>query len=336
MFFNVILSLFLMTYVNSFNVTEHHWTVFEQFIQFFDKKYDSIEEFNKRFDIFRDNMEYIINENSKGNSFTLGITSFSDLTVDEFASHRGIMLGGPFSSPCYKFQATSKSVPPSHDWREHGAVTPVKDQGQCGSCWSFSTTGALEGIYYITYNELISFSEQQLVDCDMRGNQGRDHGCNGGLMDNAFTWIGINGGLCTESDYPYISGTTKDRGTCDTSCSVVEKSEIVSYYDVQPSSDEAMMLALSTQPVSIAIQADQRDFQLYQSGVFTGSCGTALDHGVLTVGYGTEKNDDFYLVKNSWGATWGDNGYIKLGRGDTYNNGDGQCGMLLQASVPTL
>lgn len=289
-------------------------------------------------DKWSSNHKYIQEHNAKNTTYQLAHNQFSGMDSTDFSQYLMNTEFLPITTSGSKYMDNIhvKTIPDSIDWVEKGAVTDVKDQGQCGSCWSFSTTGALEGIYYITYNELISFSEQQLVDCDMRGNQGRDHGCNGGLMDNAFTWIGINGGLCTESDYPYTSGTTKDRGTCDTSCSVVEKSEIVSYYDVQPSSDEAMMLALSTQPVSIAIQADQRDFQLYQSGVFTGSCGTALDHGVLTVGYGTEKNEDFYLVKNSWGATWGDNGYIKLGRGDTYNNGDGQCGMLLQASVPTL
>lgn len=220
------------------------------------------------------------------------------------------------------------------NWVENGAVTPVKNQGQCGSCWSFSTTGALEGAYYNTYGKLKSFSEQQLVSCDNFQNGGRDHGCNGGLMDNAFNWIDKNGGLCLEADYPYTSGDTKSAGTCETGCSVDSRSDVKSFVDVTPKSDSAMMTALNKQPVSIAIQADQKDFQLYKSGVFTGSCGTKLDHGVLVVGYGTVDGNDYYLVKNSWGTTWGDNGYIKLGRGDQYNNGEGQCGMLMQGSYP--
>ena len=225
-------------------------------------------------------------------------------------------------------------VPESINWVEKGAVTPVKNQGQCGSCWSFSTTGALEGAYFIKNGELVSFSEQELVDCDNFKNGGRDHGCNGGLMDNAFKWIEKNNGLCLEEDYQYVSGETKTAGTCDKSCSQVDGSVIVDYYDVPASSDEDMMYALSKQPVSVAIQADQKDFQLYKSGVFTGDCGTKLDHGVLLVGYGSETDGDYYLLKNSWGETWGDNGYIKLGRGPEYNSGNGQCGVLMQGSYP--
>ena len=227
-------------------------------------------------------------------------------------------------------------LPESVNWVSKGAVTPVKDQGQCGSCWSFSTTGALEGAYYITYGTLPSFSEQQLVDCDNFRNGGKDLGCNGGLMDNAFTWIADNDGLCSETDYPYVSGETKKSGTCQKTCTPVANSKISEFVDIVKSSDNEMMQALSKQPVSIAIEADQREFQLYKSGVFTGTCGTQLDHGVLLVGYGAENSADYYLVKNSWSTTWGDNGYIKLGRGKQYNNGDGQCGLLLQGSFPLL
>lgn len=232
--------------------------------------------------------------------------------------------------------ARRMSTPSSINWVEKGGVTGVKDQGQCGSCWSFSTTGALEGAYFVKYGRLPVFSEQQLVDCDNFQHGGKDHGCNGGLMDNAFNWIEKNNGLCSEESYPYVSGTTKSAGTCQTTCSSIEDSAVLNYVDVAKSSDDAMMSALTRQPVSIAIQADQKDFQLYQTGVFTGECGTGLDHGVLAVGYGSENGDDYYLVKNSWGTVWGDNGYIKLGRGAQYNNGQGQCGLLLQASYPEL
>jgi C1A family cysteine protease len=223
------------------------------------------------------------------------------------------------------------------DWTTKGAVTGVKDQGQCGSCWSFSTTGALEGAYFLKYGTLESFSEQNFVDCDNFKNGGRDMGCNGGLMDNAFNWAAKNGGVCTEADYPYTSGATRKTGTCEQSkCTKNANVAPKSHTDVPASSDDAMMSALTQQPVSIAIQADQKDFQLYKSGVFTGECGTQLDHGVLAVGYGTQSGSDYYKVKNSWGTTWGDKGYILLGRGSEYNKGQGQCGMLLSASYPNL
>ena len=228
---------------------------------------------------------------------------------------------------------SNETLPESVDWRNSNAVTPVKDQGQCGSCWAFSTTGSLEGMYAIQNGDLVSFSEQQLVDCDNFKHGGKDHGCNGGLMDNAFSWIQENNGLCSEESYPYISA----KETCQTTCDNLPNSQIQSWVDVE-SSDKALMSAIALQPVSVAIEADQMDFQLYKSGVLTSECGTTLDHGVLVVGYGSEgtETEDYYLVKNSWGTTWGDEGYIKLGRGPQYNDGQGQCGILLQASYPIL
>jgi C1A family cysteine protease len=253
--------------------------------------------------------------------------------VDDFAESEK-MESLKCMSGCVELSKSSTAS--SVDWVSAGAVTPVKDQGQCGSCWSFSTTGALEGAYYTTYGSLPSFSEQQLVDCDNRQHGGKDMGCNGGLMDNAFTWIKKNGGLCTEVSYPYVSGTTKTAGTCQSTCSAVKNSAVVSYTDVPVKSDSAMMQALTLQPVSVAIEADQKAFQLYKSGVFTGECGVNLDHGVLVVGFGSMSGTDYYRIKNSWGTTWGDAGYIYIGRGSQFNDGQGQCGVLLSASYPSL
>jgi C1A family cysteine protease len=282
------------------------------------------------------NDEYINRINEEHKSYTLGHNQFSGMDETDFRNYvdnHDLNFSFSFSFH-YEANETSLSLPSSVDWRNKNAVTPVKDQGQCGSCWSFSTTGALEGIYSIQNGKLISFSEQQLVDCDNYKHGGKDHGCNGGIMDNAFAWIEKNGGLCTEESYPYISQNGETE-SCQTTCDVVPKSQIQSWVDVL-STDQALMTAIAQQPVSIAIEADQMDFQLYKSGVFTGKCGTTLDHGVLVVGYGTENGEDYYLVKNSWGTSWGDQGYIKLGRGPQYNNGQGQCGILLEASYPNL
>lgn len=284
-----------------------------------------------------DNDRYIENVNAQNLTYALAHNHFSGMDIDDF---RDYIHSNGFYTPHTKpvglrsRMHNPRSPPASIDWVANGAVTPVKNQGQCGSCWSFSTTGALEGAYYISHGTLESFSEQQLVDCDNLKNGGKDHGCNGGLMDNAFDWIGGNQGLCSESDYPYTSGTTTTAGSCQKQCSNVMSSGVIDYVNVSPSSDNEMMQAVAHQPVSVAIEADQKDFQLYSSGVFSGSCGTNLDHGVLVVGYGEMEGDDFYKVKNSWGTTWGSDGYIYLGRGDQYNNGDGQCGVLLQASYP--
>jgi len=215
---------------------------------------------------------------------------------------------------------STESVPASVDWTTQGAVTPVKDQGQCGSCWAFSTTGSVEGAEFIATGTLKSFSEQQLVDCSTaQGNMG----CNGGLMDYAFTYIESNP-LELESDYPYkaVDGTCKY---------VTSKGvgKVSSFVDVTPKNADQLKAAIALGPVSVAIEADRAVFQSYTSGVITSRlCGTSLDHGVLAVGYGTESGQDYFLVKNSWGSSWGDNGYVKIGTNNV-------CGILQQPSYPT-
>ena len=290
-----------------------------------------------------ENDDFIERVNGQNKSYTLGHNHMSGMNSIEFREFlwrgRLELLEKP---TFFSERPLETTIPESVNWVSAGGVTPVKDQGQCGSCWSFSTTGALESAFFNKVGTLKSFSEQQLVDCDNRSNGGKDKGCNGGLMDNAFTWIGKNNGLCAETEYPYVSGVSKTAGTCQKTCENISGSKVSKFVDVSPSEDNAMMSALVKQTVSIAIEADQKEFQLYKSGVFSGACGTNLDHGVLAVGYGTLSGNDYYLVKNSWGTSWGDGGYIRLGRGrnpetgETYNKGDGQCGMLLQASYPVL
>ena len=311
---------------------------FEQWVQKHEMKFDDENHFMAVYKKWNCNDLFIEKINSQNLTYTLAHNKFSGMDSDDYREYLSFGNQYKYSLENKRPSLRGNSVNElsSINWVEKGAVTPVKDQGQCGSCWSFSTTGALEGAYYIKYGILESFSEQQLVDCDTLKNGGKDHGCNGGLMDNAFTWIGKNGGLCSEASYPYTSGVTQSAGNCVTKCSNIIDSKITDFNDVPPSSDKSMMNALSLQPVSIAIEADQREFQLYKSGVFTGTCGTNLDHGVLAVGYGNLEGLDYYYVKNSWGTTWGDGGYIKLGRGPQYNKGDGQCGILLQGSYPNI
>ncbi len=282
---------------------------------------------------FADNDDLIEATNAQNLPYKLGHNQFSHMGRAEWSAfvRRGLESrpAGVNATSVHAAPADTVSIPASVDWVTAGAVTPVKDQGQCGSCWSFSTTGAIEGAMKVTYGTLISLSEQNFVDCDNLSNGGRDHGCNGGLMDNAFTWAGKNGGVCTEAAYPYVSGVTKTAGTCtQDKCSKVAHSAPTKYTDVAKNSDSALMSALAQQPVSVAIEADQAAFQLYKSGVLTAPCGTNLDHGVLAVGYGNLNGVDYWKVKNSWGSSWGDQGYILLQRGAGVQSG-GQCGILL-------
>jgi C1A family cysteine protease len=196
----------------------------------------------------------------------------------------------------------------------------------------------MEGRRFVAGNALVSLSEENLVDCDNRSGtpRGTDMGCNGGLMDSAFDWTKKNGGLCSEGDYPYKAGGGKE-GTCNTGCTKVDNSAPLSFTDIKANSNDAMMSALDNGPVSVAIQANTKEFQLYKSGVFSSPCGTDLDHGVLCTGYGVDGNAKFYNVKNSWGTGWGENGYIRFAKESSIDTTQpaGQCGILAQASYPT-
>merc|ERR1712061_183974 len=209
-------------------------------------------------------------------------------------------------------------APASMDWSTKGAVTPIKNQGQCGSCWAFSSTGGVEGRWEVATGSLKSLSEQQLVDCSKQNS-----GCNGGLMDYAFSYYRSTS-IASESSYPY---TARD-GSCKSSyTAAIPRGGVTGYKDVS-SSSSALMSAINQQPISVAVEADQSAFQRYSGGIVTSGCGTNLDHGVLAAGY--DSTQGYYLVKNSWGASWGDAGYLKI---STSGN---VCGIHSQPSYPTV
>ncbi|KAH7689393.1 xylem cysteine proteinase protein [Dioscorea alata] len=305
--------------------------LFESWLAKHGKSYASFEEKWNRFEVFLDNLKHINERNKQISSYFLGLNEFADMTHEEFKAKYLGLNRSQFPSrtrdantPSFKYE-NAVNLPKSMDWRKKGAVTSVKNQGACGSCWAFSTVAAVEGINQIVTGNLTSLSEQELIDCDTEFNSG----CNGGLMDYAFSYIASKGGLHTEDDYPYIM----EEGTCDEKRGELEVVTIEGYEDVPQNNEQSLIKALAHQPVSVAIEASGRDFQFYSGGVYAGHCGSELDHGVAAVGYGTSKGQDYIIVKNSWGPKWGEKGYIRMKR----NTGkpEGLCGINKMASYPT-
>lgn len=321
----VVLALFLCVATTLAARTEDEYrSAFRTWMHAHSRTY-AHDSFRVKYNTFKTNVDIVDANNAQNNGMTLALNKFADLSSAEFKAYYTGLLPQTAKNGAEQVIDSSIEIPTSVDWRSKGAVTPVKNQGQCGSCWSFSTTGSLEGLHFIKTNSLLSFSEQQLVDCSQ--SYGND-GCDGGLMDYAFEYVAAKG-IELESTYPY----TAEDGTCQYVASkTVYKNK--AYTDVKTNSPVALETAIAQQPVSVAVEADQSAWQLYSSGVILPShCGTQLDHGVLAVGYGSADGKDVYIVKNSWGADWGLKGYVYLER--TKANGAGTCGIQMQPSYPT-
>jgi KDEL-tailed cysteine endopeptidase len=297
---------------------------FLKYIAKFGKSYGTKEEFEFRAEQFKKNLALLAEENARNeNTFTVGINKFADWTPAEY---KRILSYKPTRGVQVEASSYNVSIPSSIDWRTQGAVNPVKDQGQCGSCWAFSAVGALESRYKIKAGTLYSLSEQQLVDC-ARGSPYSSEGCNGGEMTDGFDYAEAKG-MMTEDDYPYKAYDQ----SCQYNSARVTPVKGLGHAMVPPNSALALKTEIANGPVSVAIEADTFIFQFYTSGILNSkSCGTNLDHGVIAVGYGVDTaKGEYYIVRNSWGASWGNKGYVNIAVVD----GNGICGIQMEPTFP--
>jgi len=305
---------------------------FAKFIARYNRQYASREEHAARFAIFEQNLRKIEMLNKANPDATFGVNKFADISAEEFRKN-SLGVHGAVRNPEYPVApevspAEVADIPDSWDWRTLGAVSAVKNQGQCGSCWSFSTTGNIEGQWFLANHSLPDLSEQEFVDCDhvcseYHKQKSCDQGCNGGLMSNAFTFAIQEKGVDSESSYPYEAVDDTCRFKPDSVVAMISNWTMLSEDE-----DQIAAYLVANGPVSIA--ADAETWQFYTGGVFRAPCGTALDHGILIVGYGSKKDIEqrmvnYWIIKNSWGADWGEQGYILLERGV------GKCGVNLFA-----
>jgi C1A family cysteine protease len=334
---------------------------FEQWSAHYQRNYSTAKERSMRFDIFSATATKVYAHNEKSDAglstYRQGLNHLSDYTKEEYKQLLGYVStraddhAGTHADD-FPYKHVEVTPVDSVDWNAAGVVTYVKDQGQCGSCWTFSATGAMEGAASIAsghkwahqwtnFDELrqlsngTGFAEMQIVDCDHLAN---DTGCDGGDMSSAFNWTIMNGGLVAEESYPYQAFTNKNCKAPTDADDIVVK--ISGFVDVPTKNSSALQQAVKMQPVSVAIDASCDEFQSYVSGVFDGgSCGEDLDHGVLLTGYHTELDrkqrlSGYWLMKNSWSADWGDSGYMEINMNDG-KTGAGVMGVNVQPSFPT-
>ena len=316
------------------------------------------------FDNWLSNDKFIEDTNSRNLTYTLGHNVYSGMNIDEFGDFMGFranadllaqnqgngFLRGSVPTVEQSDVLDTESLPSIIDWRQKGDVSEIRDQSGCGSCWAFSGTSTVESATAIKTGHLYDLSEQESVSC--AGLKYGNLGCNGGYYSGLFDFSKANGGICSESAYPYTSGNG-DTGSCVKGCTPVAGTKVTSYVDVTPNSDSAMMTALTIGTVSIAIEADTRSFQLYSGGVYSDFEGCNansktkgansqpnIDHAVVLVGYGSDAGQDYYILRNSWGTTWGDvkngnAGYMLISRGSQYAP-YGVCGVLYDPMYPVV
>tara|TARA_B110000261_G_scaffold161246_1_gene202339 strand:- start:135 stop:1157 length:1023 start_codon:yes stop_codon:yes gene_type:complete len=287
------------------------------------------------------NDDYIQKINLANLTWVASHNAWSGMSLDEFKEYMGLNTNAipdqTLSVVNESVQLDVDALPSAWDWRTTGVVSAIRDQGQCGSCWAFSGTSTIESAVAIKTGVLNDLSEQQGVDCSTIKEGWKNMGCNGGWYYDLWDYVKSNGGLSSESCYSYTSGVTKSTGTCQKTCSAIPNTKVSGQVVVTPYSDSSMLNALYVNPVSVAIEADTQAFQLYSSGVFKNTgCGTSLDHAVVIVGWGTDSvGGDYYILRNSWGTTWGESGYMKLARGTIYGK-SGECGVLSLPYYPVL
>ncbi|KAI4467184.1 cysteine protease family c1-related [Holotrichia oblita] len=303
---------------------------FHKFTRKHGRVYSDTKEALYRKEIFRQNIRFIHSVNRRFKGYTLGVNHLADKTEMELKAIRGKRYSGVYNGgQSFPYKHIDKiQLPAQFDWRIYGAVTPVKDQSVCGSCWSFGTIGAIEGAYFVKTGELLRLSQQALIDCSWGyGN----NGCDGGEDFRAYQWMMKHGGIPTEEEYgPYLG----QDGYCHVS-NVSLTAKITGYINVTTNNEDALRLAIFKHgPISVAIDASHKTFSFYSNGVYYDEeCGNTekdLDHAVLAVGYGTLNGQDYWLIKNSWSNYWGNDGYVLM---SSKNN---NCGVMTTPTYVTM